>query len=168
MDRLVLRVEYISALTALLVTIALLFDHVAILFALGPTAYLLALIPSDGLVSAKDVLGSHLAAIGSGWLAEFVFTRGIDWVPVPSPSPALRIVASLALALGLTAVVLYSLTEQIATAHLTAAVVALGALSSPTGIGGLVVGVGAIAGLHTLFHGAGGHTTGPSTRDTLR
>jgi len=154
MDRRVQRFGYVVALSVSILAAALLSHHLAILLALGPTAYFLALLPADGDISAQDVLVSHLAAVAAGWIAFVLLTQGVDPTAVaPQSIESLRTVASMFLAMGLTAVVLFRMSAQIATAHVTATVVALGVLRSPSALGTLVGCVGVIAGLHAVFHG---------------
>lgn len=153
MNQRVQRFGYVGALTVAILAAALLSHHLAILLALGPTAYFLALLPSNGDITAKDVLVSHLAAVAAGWIAYFLLAQGMDpTAAAPHSLESLRVVASMLLAMGLTAVVLFRFSAQIATAHVTATVVALGALTSPSALGALVVCVGVVAGLHAAFH----------------
>lgn len=159
MDQRVQRLGYVGALTVAIIAAALLSHHLAILLALGPTAYFLALLPTDGEITAKDVLVSHLAAVVSGWIAYLLLTQGVDPMAVaPRSIESLRVVASMLLAMGLTAVVLFRFEANIATAHVTTTVVALGALTSPFALGALVLCVGVVAGLHTVFHETDGRS----------
>ncbi|MGQ3722706.1 hypothetical protein [Natrialba aegyptia] len=152
---------YGGTLTVAVLATALLSDYFAILLALGPTVYLLSLGSRPDEISAKDVLISHLTAIIAGWIAYLLLVQGIEPMTVaPQSIESFRVIASMTLATGLTAIVLVRFTAQIITAYVTATIVALGILPSLPAIGALVVGVALLTGLHAIFQDVGEWSSG--------
>lgn len=146
------RLGYASALALVILLISALSGYLAILLALAPTAYLLVGDSVDA--SATTVLTTHLAAVGAGGIAYLLLMQGIDPTAVaPQSIEALRVVASVILAMGMTAVVLSRFSAQLSTAHVTTATVAVGLFQSPGAIGALVLGIALVSALHAMYRG---------------
>lgn len=146
-----MKVAYISLMTIVTLAVTFLSRDFALLLAIAPTAYFLG-VTSDDDVTAEGLFVSHLLATTAGLVAYFTFASGIDPRAVdPRSREVLRLTLSVASAMLVTGIGLHLVDDKISTAYATTSVVALGVITSPLGLGMLIVWITLISGIHVTF-----------------
>ena len=149
------RVAYISLVTIVTLGVTLLSRDFAILLAIVPTAYFLSVHP-DNDTTAVGIFASQLLATTAGLVAYFMFASGIDPLAVgPRSQEVFRLVLSVLSAIVVTGIGLHLVDAKLSTAHVTASIVALGVITTPLGLGMLIVWITLISGIHGTFSRTG-------------